>query len=66
MTHETVVKTARISFGDHELDLPVLYGSEGEVAIDVRKLRAETGAVTYDPGLGNTGACQSRITFLDG
>jgi citrate synthase len=43
-----------------------MVGSEGEVAIDIRQLRAKTGAITYDPGLGNTGACQSKITFLDG
>ena len=66
MTNETVPKTAKLSFGDHELELPVIVGSEGEVAIDIRALRAQTGAITYDPGLGNTGACQSRITFLDG
>ena len=43
-----------------------MVGSEGEVAIDITKLRSATGAVTFDPGLGNTGACTSKITFLDG
>ncbi len=66
MTNQTVPKTAKLTLGDQEVDLPVLVGSEGEVAIDIRQLRAKTGAVTYDPGLGNTGACQSKITFLDG
>ncbi|MCB9884852.1 MAG: citrate synthase [Planctomycetes bacterium] len=66
MTHDTVPKTAKLTFGDQELDLPVLVGTAGETAIDIRQLRAKTGAVTYDPGLGNTGACQSKITFLDG
>ncbi len=66
MTHETVPKTAKLSLGDQEIDLPVLVGSEGEVALDIRQLRAKTGAITYDPGLGNTGACLSKITFLDG
>ena len=66
MTNQTVPKTAKLSLGDQEIDLPVIVGSEGEVAIDIRQLRAQTGAITYDPGLGNTGACQSKITFLDG
>ena len=66
MTHDTVPKTAKLTLGDRELDLPVMVGSEGEVAIDIRQLRAKTGAITYDPGLGNTGACLSKITFLDG
>src|SRR5262245_56130031 len=66
MTNQTVPKTAKILFGDQDVDLPVLVGSAGEVAIDIRQLRAKTGAITYDPGLGNTGVCQSRITFLDG
>ncbi len=66
MTNETVPKTAKLSIGDHEIELPVMVGSEGEIAIDIRQLRAQTGAITYDPGLGNTGACLSKITFLDG
>ena len=66
MTHPTAPKTAKLTFGDQEIELPVMVGSEGEVAIDIRQLRAKTGAITYDPGLGNTGACQSKITFLDG
>ena len=66
MTKKIAPKTAKLTIGDHELDLPVMVGSEGEVAIDITKLRSTTGAVTFDPGLGNTGACQSNITFLDG
>ena len=66
MTNQTVPKTAKLTFGDQEIELPVMVGSEGEVALDIRQLRAKTGAITYDPGLGNTGACQSKITFLDG
>ena len=65
MTH-TVPKTARLTYGDTEIELPVIVGSEGEAAIDIRQLRAKTGLITYDPGLGNTGSCMSKITFLDG
>ena len=46
--------------------LPLVKGSEGEIGIDIRQLRSNTGLITLDPGFGNTGACQSRITFIDG
>ena len=46
--------------------LPTMVGSEGEKAIDVRNLRAQTGYITYDDGFGNTGSCTSGITFIDG
>jgi citrate synthase len=46
--------------------LPVITGTENEKAIDISRLRAETGHITLDPGYGNTGSCASAITFLDG
>jgi citrate synthase len=49
-----------------EYEFPVLEGSEGEKAIDLTKLRAKTGHITFDPGYANTGACKSGITFIDG
>src|SRR6478752_7722194 len=48
------------------LELPTFVGSEGEVGIDVAVLRNKTGCITLDPGYGNTGACKSAITFIDG
>jgi len=45
---------------------PVITGSEGERGMDIARLRKETGLVTLDPGLSNTGACGSAITFVDG
>ncbi len=57
---------AKVEFDGKKLDLPVIVGSEGESALDIRQLRAKTGMVTYDPGYGNTGACLSAITFIDG
>jgi citrate synthase len=57
---------ARISIDGKDLELPVVVGSEGEVGVDISQLRAKTGAVTLDPGYGNTGACESSITFIDG
>jgi len=47
-------------------DLPVISGSVGPDVIDVRRLYADTGAFTYDPGFTSTASCQSKITFIDG
>ncbi len=49
---------------DHEFR--VIEGSEGEKGFDIASLRAATGYITLDPGYGNTGACKSAITFIDG
>ncbi|MFN8708361.1 MAG: citrate synthase, partial [Planctomyces sp.] len=46
--------------------LPVVRGTEDEVGVDIGKLRAESGAITLDPGFNSTGACESAITFIDG
>jgi citrate synthase len=59
-------RTATLKFGDKAIELPVVEGSEGELAVDITQLRAKTGLITLDPGLGNTGACESEITFIDG
>ena len=59
-------ETARLQLGDQTYDLPVVVGTENEHAIDISKLRAETGYITLDEGYGNTGACQSAITYIDG
>jgi len=47
-------------------ELPVIKGAEGKSAIDIRRLRNETGYMTFDPGFGNTAGCKSSITFMDG
>ncbi len=57
---------ATLQIGDKTLELPLIVGTEQEVGIDIAALRDKTGAVTFDPGYGNTGACKSAITFLDG
>jgi citrate synthase len=58
------VATLRV---DHtEVELPIVHGAEGDDALDIGKLRSGTGLITLDPGYGNTGACTSAITFLDG
>ena len=61
-----MAETARLQAGDQSVELPVVVGSEGEKALDIAKLRADTGYIALDPGYGNTGSCQSDITFIDG
>lgn len=58
--------TARITVGEKSIDLPLVYGSEGEVAINIDTLRSKTGIITLDTSLASTGSCHSSITFLDG
>ncbi|MEE8368543.1 MAG: citrate/2-methylcitrate synthase, partial [Thermoanaerobaculia bacterium] len=60
------MKTAKLIIEGQELEFPITVGSEGEIGIDVRALRSQTGAITLDPGYGNTGSCLSAITFIDG
>ena len=59
-------ETAKISVKGDEYELPVVEGSEKESAIDISKLRGQSGVITIDPGFKNTGSTQSAITFLDG
>lgn len=47
-------------------ELPIIEGSEGERAVDIRKLRGETGYIAYDESYADTGSCLSNITFIDG
>ncbi len=57
---------AELKIDGKTLTLPTVVGSENEVGIDITTLRKETGAITLDPGYGNTGSCESAITFIDG
>ncbi|WP_422928861.1 citrate synthase [Singulisphaera sp. PoT] len=61
-----MTRTATLTFGDQTIELPVIEGSEGELGVDISQLRAKTGLITLDPGFGNTGACRSAITYIDG
>ncbi len=61
-----MTREATLSFEGRTFRLPVVQGSEGELAVDITKLRAEAGLIALDPGFGNTGACRSAITFIDG
>ena len=57
---------AILTLDDKTYTLPTYIGIEGEKAIDISKLRSQTGYVTLDEGYGNTGACESAITYIDG
>jgi len=59
-------QSAEFVLDGKRLALPIVRGSEDETAVDIQKLRSATGVITLDPGYGNTGACRSAITFIDG
>ncbi len=56
----------KLKVGKQEIDLPIIVGTEDEHALDISRLRAQTGYITLDDGYVNTGATTSAITFLDG
>ena len=58
--------TAKLHLDGKDYEFPTIVGSEGEVGIDISKLRPQSQAITLDSGYGNTGSCQSAITFIDG
>ena len=58
--------TAKLHYDGNEYELPTVVGSEGEVGIDISKFRQQSGVITLDSGYGNTGSCQSDITFING
>lgn len=58
--------TIEFTYQGKQVSLPLLQGTENEVAIDIRNLRAQTGLITFDPGYANSGSCKSAITFIDG
>ena len=59
-------KTAKLSFDDKELELPMMSPTAGPDVIDIRKLYAQGNVFTYDPGFTSTASCDSTITFIDG
>lgn len=58
--------SAILDIEGHDIELPIIEGSEGEKGLDISKLRANTGYVCVDPGFVNTASCLSKITYLDG
>mgnify|MGYP001442905582 FL=1 len=59
-------KSAKLLYDGKEIELPLLTGTENEDAIDISKIRSETGLITLDKGYKNTGSTTSKITYLDG
>jgi citrate synthase len=57
---------AKLEINGKTYQLPIVVGTEGEHAVDVSKLRDDTGYITLDDGYSNTGSCRSAITFIDG
>lgn len=58
--------TATLNINGKQIELPIIEGTEAEKAIDISKLRGETGFITLDQGFMNTGSCKSAIAFIDG
>ena len=58
--------SATLNYNGKSLELPVFSGEIGPDVIDIRKLYAETGMFTYDPGFTSTASCESQITYIDG
>lgn len=61
-----MTETAKLELQGNSIDLPITVGSEGEVGVDIGKLRSQSGAITLDPSFANSGACESAITYIDG
>jgi citrate synthase len=66
MTPSDTKATLSFSNGSPSIELPVYKGTIGPDVIDIRKLYAQTGKFTYDPGFLSTAACESSITYIDG
>ena len=59
-------KIATLEYDGNKYELATITGSENETAVDISKLRDQSGLITMDPGYKNSGVCKSEITFLDG
>ena len=61
-----MAENAKFNYKEKSVELTVTKGTFDEKGIDISKLRASTGLITYDPGYVNTGACESAVTYLNG
>ena len=57
---------ATLEHNNKQFHLPIVASTQGDSGIDISRLRSDTGLITLDDGLGNTGSCASQITFVDG
>ncbi len=60
------MSSATLNSGGQSVELPIIEGSIGPSVIDIRKLYAQTGQFTYDPGFTSTASCESALTYIDG
>ena len=58
--------SVKLTYKNETFQFPLVGGTENELGIDIKNLRALTGLVTLDPGFKNSGSCESGVTFLDG
>lgn len=65
-TNEAKIPPARLHLGSQQAELPVIQGTLGPDVVDIRKITNDLGVFTFDPAYGETAACQSAITFIDG
>src|SRR5260364_270339 len=66
MTPSDLKATLSFNDGSPSIELPVYKGTVGPDVIDIRKLYAQMGRFTYDPGFMSTASCKSAITYIDG
>ena len=57
---------ARLTIGNETYDMDILPGTIGPSVVDINSFYGDTGMFTYDPGYTSTGACESKITYIDG
>jgi citrate synthase len=60
------MSTVKLNLDGKDYSLPIVKGTQNELAIDVSKLREQSGYITLDDGFANTGSCTSAITYIDG
>src|SRR5512135_278531 len=61
-----LTESAVLTLRGQEVYLPIIFGTEDEHGIDISSMRSQVGYITVDPGFGNTGTCESGITYIDG
>lgn len=59
-------KTAKLTYDGGEIEFPIVDGTEGGSAIDISRLRSETGLISLDYGFANTAATRSKVSYVDG
>ncbi|MGY8713270.1 MAG: citrate/2-methylcitrate synthase, partial [Verrucomicrobiia bacterium] len=57
---------ATLTIGNNSYPLNIVEGTESERAVDISLLRKQSKFITFDDGYGNTGSCESKVTFIDG